>query len=502
MLTIYHYMAFIRRLKRGESTYLVEVESYRKKGKIKQRYLRYVGKEVDGVKVLTGSIANAEVTKVTVYGPLLALHELAKDMDLPEVLGEYYAELLSLVYAHCIQPNSLTKITEWFERTDLNRLLTLKNLTEKKLLDAMDYYDGERIERIQKKLFDKLKEKYALDYRGIFYDITNVYFHGKQCPLAKLGHNSEGLMLPQIQVGLAVTREGGLPIFHRTYPGNIHGSKTLAEVMLAFREYGVKDATIVWDRGVTSAVNVRETRDLGAHVLCGIPVKGEVKKIVDGVEGIVNIKNMVRLRNTTFYVTSRSYNYQGVNGTLIICNNPRVKDVIREERYKRILEAKDARDKGVQVPKGLKKYFYKKGLNMKDIADAERYDGVSAIFTTKKLSGAEVVRVYFEKDKVEKAFRALKSITQIKPVRHWLEDRVKTHVFICYLSYLLLSLLEYKLEKKKIDLSASDALKKLHTIYKVYIKDAKSGNTFEKTVTYTKEHQQILEAINPQLTKA
>jgi len=118
-------MAFIRRLKRGESTYLVEVESYRKKGKIKQRYLRYVGKEVDGVKVLTGSIANAEVTKVTVYGPLLALHQLAKDLDLPEVLGEYYAELLSLVYAHCIQPNSLTKITEWFERTDLNSLLRI-----------------------------------------------------------------------------------------------------------------------------------------------------------------------------------------------------------------------------------------------------------------------------------------------------------------------------------------------------------------------------------------
>ena len=79
---------------------------------------------------------------------------------------------------------------------------------------------------------------------------------------------------------------------------------------------------------------------------------------------------------------------------------------------------------------------------------------------------------------------------------------MKTHVFICYLSYLLLSLLEYKIGKRKIDLSDSDALKKLHTIYKVYIKDAKSGNTFEKTVTYTKEHQQILEAINPQLTKA
>ncbi len=81
------------------------------------------------------------------------------------------------------------------------------------------------------------------------------------------------------------------------------------------------------------------------------------------------------------------------------------------------------------------------------------------------------------------------------------EQRVKPHIFICYLSYLLLSILDYKLKQANTGISFADALSKLHTAYKVYLKDPKSGNTFVKTVTYTKEQEIILKAINPALIK-
>ena len=41
-------MAFIRKKKVGKNVYLVKVESYREKGKVKQRVLEYLGKEIDG----------------------------------------------------------------------------------------------------------------------------------------------------------------------------------------------------------------------------------------------------------------------------------------------------------------------------------------------------------------------------------------------------------------------------------------------------------------------
>jgi hypothetical protein len=43
-------MAFIRRIKKKSGIYLAKVESYRKEGKVKQRVIKYLGKEIDGGK--------------------------------------------------------------------------------------------------------------------------------------------------------------------------------------------------------------------------------------------------------------------------------------------------------------------------------------------------------------------------------------------------------------------------------------------------------------------
>jgi len=495
-------MVFIKRIKKGSHVYLAEVKSVRKGGNVRHEFIRYVGKEVDNERILSGNIASAKVTKVSIYGPLLALHELSSEIGLADILGEYAPEMLSLVYAHCIQPDSLTKITDWYERTDLNHLLDLSSLTEKKLLEAMDFYTPERRESIQKDIFNRLQDTYQVKCNGIFYDLTDIYFYGKNCPLAVRGHNSQGLKYPQMQVGLAVTSKEAFPIFHRCFPGNISDKKTVSEVMLACKEYNIADVTIAWDRGVTSALNVEDMKRINVNVICGVPLSEKLKKIVDKHKNIEQITNRIQLTETTFYAVSQPYRLGKTVGTLIICHNLRMKETMRDERHRRILEAKAERSaENIPIPKHLKKYFLKNGLNQTAISGAERYDGVSLVFSTKKLSAEEIIRTYFEKDKVEKAFKALKGITCIRPIRHWLERRVKTHIFICYLSYLLLSVFDHKLKKAGEKISAVDALQQLSTAYKIHIVDAKGSNSFEKTVAYTKEQEDILRAINPALIK-
>jgi len=49
-------MAFIRKIKKGNSVYLAEVENYRHDGKVKQLVIRYVGKEKNGKVVKRVSI--------------------------------------------------------------------------------------------------------------------------------------------------------------------------------------------------------------------------------------------------------------------------------------------------------------------------------------------------------------------------------------------------------------------------------------------------------------
>jgi hypothetical protein len=129
-------MSFIRRIKRGDKVYLAEVENRRIDGKVVQRHIRYVGRQADGKTVVATSLSEAKIDQVKLYGPLLVLHHLAKKIRLPERLGPNSQEILSLVYAHCLDYRSLNDMPQWFERTDLNSLLELDGLTEKRLVNA------------------------------------------------------------------------------------------------------------------------------------------------------------------------------------------------------------------------------------------------------------------------------------------------------------------------------------------------------------------------------
>jgi hypothetical protein len=108
-------MTYIKRFRKGGRVYLAEVESKRVKGKVVTHYIRYMGKEADGKTVLSASISNVEVDQVKQYGPLLVLNQLAQEIGLAEHLGPYGNEILSMVYAHCLDYESVNQMPAWFE---------------------------------------------------------------------------------------------------------------------------------------------------------------------------------------------------------------------------------------------------------------------------------------------------------------------------------------------------------------------------------------------------
>jgi len=492
-------MSFIRKIKRGNSIYLAEVENVRVGGKVIQKHIRYVGKEVDDKPILAGSVASSTVDRVTIYGPLLILDEIARQIDLSGVLGEYGEYLLSLAYAHCVSPDSLTGMVEWYQKTEIGSLLSVSEVTYKKLIEAIDSVEGMKGQDVQGQIFGRLKELLNLSTKGYFYDITNIYLYGVCCPLAKRGHNAEGRKDRQIQIGLAVTQGEGIPIFHKVFEGNIFDARTLPDILLHLRGQDIKDICIVWDRGVSSQVNIKEAKEMGFEVLCGLPLKAGLKEVVDQLleEDIISMKHRVRLQKATFYVKKTRHQIEGIDGYLAVCLNEKEKQAIRERRYDEIDHALRQIEEKKGIKEGLKKYISGNKVNYKAVALAERYDGISVIFSTRDISEEEMVKGYFEKDKVEKSFRCMKGLLEMDKVRFWLANRVKGHIFVCYLAYLLLSVLEYKL--RKIGIKAADALETMETMYRVYITDLKSKNKFVKTVTLSKRQEDILKEINPRL---
>ena len=170
---------FIRKNKTKSGTYLAEVENHRAKGKVVQKHLRYIGREVDGETILSSSLSDVAIDEVKVYGPVMLLDHLAKKIGLPELLRNHALEILAMVYAHCLDYKSINRVEQWFDRTDLALILPLDGVTEERLLEALDSLEEMDAMRLQQRIFERTRVVYDIPVSGILYDVTNTYLYGK-----------------------------------------------------------------------------------------------------------------------------------------------------------------------------------------------------------------------------------------------------------------------------------------------------------------------------------
>lgn len=500
-------MSFVRKIKRKNAIYLAEVENQWIDGKCSQKHIRYVGKEVSGETILTSSISHLQIDKVKIYGPVLLLNYLASSINLHSILGEYSSEILSLVYAHCIDYKSVTTMPQWFEKTDLNEILNVENMSEERFLKALDVLENNDLQKLQKNIFENVVKKYSLTNSGIIYDVTNTYLYGKYCSLAKEGHDKEGVKgRPLIQIALGVTKDDGIPVFHKTFHGNIHDSKTLSDLVNSFIEHKISSKIIVFDRGITSKNTVFELKKNKWDVICGLAVRKGVEKTLRGVikkNQFLQFKNRIKINNNIFYVLPIPYQYGQIKGRLVCCFNEERKRLTHESRYDEILNAQKLLKEKKPIKNGLRKYFDKNyNIRVDVLEKAEEFDGYSCVFSSSQnIEKNQILSIYFgDKDIIERAFHSLKGVIRLRPIRHWLYNRVIAHVFICYLSYLLLSLLKLKL--KKIKLSPLEALKEIETYYKVYLRETNKKLSFSKSVSLSSKQELIIKSIDKKLLKS
>lgn len=495
-------MSFIRKFKRGDKIYLAEVENRRVGDKVVQRFLRYVGKEANGRTVLSTSLSEVEVESVKLHGPLLVLHHLAQEIQLPEALGPYQQEILSLVYAHCLDYRSLNHMPSWFERTDLNLLLSLEGLTERRLVGALDSLEALDASTWQRQLFERVCRQYHVRPAGVIYDVTNTYLYGRHCPLGKPGHDKEQVKgRPLIQIGLGVTQEEGFPLFHQVFDGNVHDARTLQDLVTLFGSYHLKPGLFIYDRGIVSGRNLKDIKDLHWNTLCGVPLNPTLKNFWRPwakPQQLTQLSRRHRVGQTVFYTCLRPYRLDEVPGHLALCFNERLQREACESRRDEVLYAQKLLAEHKTIKPGLDRFFDRQGhLLTAKLAEAEEFDGYSCIFCTGRLPEDKMLSLYFNKDIVEKAFHSLKGITQLRPVRHWLAERVHAHVFVCYLAYLLLSLLQYRL--RETEFTAESALLELDSMYKVYLRDSQRRFRLSRVVALTRKQETILRTIDRSL---
>jgi transposase len=337
--------------------------------------------------------------------------------------------------------------------------LGLQLESDSELYQAMDWL----VER-QGRIETKLAEKHLRNDSPILYDLSSSYYTGSHCSLAMFGHNRDGANgYPQINYGLLCNAEG-CPVAIEVFEGNTADPMTLeAQIQKIRSRFHLQRLVLVGDRGMITSKRIEETlRDIEGLDWVTALRADTIKTLVQ--QGIIQPS----LFDKRDLIEVQSPDFPGER--LVVCYNPLLAHE-RTRKRRELLEATEkllravveatqrakkplrGKDKiGVRVGKLINRYKVGKHfiLDISDqgfsyrrddqkIAAEAKLDGLYVIRTSvaaDKLSSEAAVRVYKDLSKVERAFRSLKTVDlKVRPIFHWLETRVRAHVFLCMLAY-------------------------------------------------------------------
>jgi len=455
-------------------------ESYREGGKVKKRTLANLSKlpseVVEGLRsLLRGGVAVEELSEAfeiihsLPWGHVRAVLGTARKLDLEALLSPEACpqrdRVMAMIVARLLDPASkLATARGLGKEAHLGALraeLGLGDIRAEQLYDALDwlYLQQGAIEQ-------RLARRHLKEGSLVLYDVTSSYFEGRACPLAAYGYPRDGKKGKlQVVFGLLCNREG-CPIAVEVFEGNTGDPKTLKPQIEKVRErFGLQRVVFVGDRGMLTSARICEDLQavdgfdwISALRTC------DIRKLeaVPGLQfSLFDERGFVELTHPAF-----------PGERLIVCRNPLLAEERarkREElleateqeldkivratlRAKRKLRGKDAI--GLRVGRVLDKFKVAKHFQLEitessftyrrdedKIAAEAALDGIYVVRTNlpeATMSAEEVVRSYKGLSVVERAFRSCKTMELlVRPIHHYLPERVRAHVFLCMLAYYL-----------------------------------------------------------------
>jgi transposase len=429
-------------------------------------------------------LKNIRLERLRDFGDVWLALGLWRLLELDQVLGRLLPEgregvawatvAAILVLARFCEPGSELHIEQvWYRRTALDDLLgvPVAQVHTDRLYAGLDRLLPCK-QALEKHLKERLGDLFEVDFDFLLYDVTSTYFEGeaKANPLAKRGYSRDSRPdRPQVCIALVVTPEG-LPLGYEVFAGNRNDATTLEEIVQAMEaKYGRARRVWVMDRGVVSEANLRFLRGRQGAYIVGTP-KAMLRQFErhlteqgwqQAQEG-VEVKLVPGPDGTELFILTRSADRQqkeramherfvtrleaGLTKLQTAMASGRLRDeALANRRLGRLLEknwraagACDVTIERLAVPQGRVRLRLTWQRNTRWQEWAALSEGCYILRTNLVgLDPATLWKRYIQLTDAEWAFRICKDELVIRPIWHQHEDRVKAHILVCFLAYVL-----------------------------------------------------------------
>ena len=358
-------------------------------------------------------------------------------------------------------------------------------------------------DKIEVALYQRLRDLFNFQADLVFYDLTSTYFagHGPE-GFAKHGYSRDGKPR-NVQVVVGVVMVAGWPIAHHVWAGNTRDSKTVPEVVADLsKRFAFRQVVFVGDRGMVTEKNLgvleKAEGDWGFLVGMTRRQNPEAEALIDRVDesrwidckaGITAQEKSEPLRTR---VQEVSCDRAGVRVFVVDSDERRTYEQrMREKVMERARvglqkvqarvekgQLKKAEKIGAAVERVMQRHhghrYYDWALedgrlryfeHPVNLPREKKYEGKYLIQTDQpNMTPEEAVAQYKELNEVERGFHALKDPIGMRPIWHRVERRVRAHIFVAALSFLIDRMLERALKDGGVALSAQAAWSALQTV--------------------------------------
>jgi hypothetical protein len=400
-----------------------------------------------------------DIERALPHGDVAAVHVMASKLGIKDLLGPAGRDrdlAYALIVSRVVRPRSKLSTIGWWDDVTLGVDLQVAGAGTDEVYAAMDWLAGR-----QDAIEAALAKRHLRDGGMALFDLSSSWLEGRKCDLAAFGHSRDAKRgRKQIEYGL-LTDVVGRPVGIRVFPGNTSDTTAFKEAVVMVREkFKLDRVVMVGDRGMITNARVKELRDLEGMEWITALRAPQIAALArdDGPlqMSLFDIQNFAEISHP---------DYPGER--LVCCHNPALADERGRRRAELLAATERALDTLVtRVEKGrlhgsdeiglaagkivnkhkVAKHFV---LDITDDTlgfrrdqekiDAEAsLDGIYVIRTSvpeEVLGSGGVIAAYKSLAHVERDFRNIKvDDLDLRPVFHYLADRVRVHVLICMLA--------------------------------------------------------------------
>jgi transposase len=444
---------------------------------------------------------------------------------------DWVSRVLVLIANRLVRPCSEHALAQWLETDYLcdragRRYLPCWKQQRRVQVDLMQLQRWYRTldhlllnkDDVEVALYERLRTLFDFQPDLVMYDLTSTYFegHGPET-LAKYGYSRDGKPR-NVQVVVGVVMVAGWPIAHHVWAGNTRDSTTVQEVIADLgQRFRFRRIVFVGDRGMVTESNLARLQGQQDHgFLVGMTRRQnpEAEMLIDRVDPSqwldcpMGINAREKKEPPRTRVQEVRCDRAGVRVFVVESDERRAYE--ERQRTKAMQRVRDALHKvetrvakgklqkpekiGAAVERVLQKnhgyryYTWQLQQGRLEISEhpvnlprEKKYEGKYLIQTDQvEITPQEAVAHYKDLSEVERGFRSLKDPLGMRPIWHHAERRVKAHIFVAALAFLIERMMERALKDAGLSLSARSAFEALKTIRHVQFRvdgELRSGVT-------------------------